>query len=90
MAANPAVRLFVARAGAVNAHFRLTAENAPAVAELCARLDGLPLAIELAAARSRQFMPQALLVHFPSRLELTSQGPRDVEPRHRALRAAID
>ena len=65
-----AVRLFIERAQAVKPDFMVTNENAPAVAEICWRLDGLPLAIELAAARIRLFSPQALLERLESRLKL--------------------
>lgn len=87
---SPAVALFCERAGAVDATFRCTVENAPAVAELCARLDGLPLAIELAAARVPTLPPAAQLE------TLSRMAPLDLRPlggggpdRHRELRAAI-
>ncbi len=84
-----AVALFVQRAQAVKRDFRLTAANAPAVAEICVRLDGLPLAIELAAARVNLFSPQLILTYLDKRLEWLSARARDVPPRHRTLRAAI-
>ncbi|MDQ3855546.1 MAG: tetratricopeptide repeat protein [Chloroflexota bacterium] len=87
--ANPAVTLFAARARAVNPAFALTPENAPLVAEITARLDGLPLAIELAAGRTRHFGLRAMLERFPSRLDLGSDGPRGVSRRHQSLRYAI-
>ncbi len=87
---NAAAMLFAARARAVQPRFALTPENAGAVAEICARLDGLPLAIELAAARSKHFTPSALLERFPSRLAMSGDGPRDAEPRHQTLQATID
>lgn len=90
IAANPSVRLFVDRAGLVKPGFELTAENAPAVVELCQRTDGLPLTLELAAARVRWFSPEALLERFPSRLELGADGPADAERRHRTLRATLN
>src|SRR5262249_29258957 len=71
-----AVALFIERALAVKSDFAVTNENAPAVAEICVRLDGLPLAIELAAARSKLFSPQALLARLTSRLQLLTGGPR--------------
>jgi predicted ATPase len=89
LARNPAVALFVDRARAADHAFALTARNAPLVAELCARLDGLPLGIELAAARARQMPPGAMLERFPDRLALASAGPRDMPARQRTLRATI-
>src|SRR5262249_47034631 len=73
-----AVALFVARALDVEPDFAVTNENAPAVAEICHRLDGLPLAIELAAARIKLLSPQALLERLESRLQLLTGGPRDL------------
>ncbi len=84
------VRLFVERARAVKPDFRLADENAPAVSRICARLDGLPLAIELAAARLRLFDPEAMLSRLGGRLGLLSSGPRDAPERQRTLRATID
>jgi predicted ATPase len=84
------VQLFVDRAQAVRPDFRLTDQNAPAVAEICRRLDGLPLAIELAAARLALFTPEALLGHLENRLGLLRSGPRDLPERQRTLRAAMD
>jgi predicted ATPase/class 3 adenylate cyclase len=83
-----AVELFVTRARAVRPDFELDAANAVAVAELCARLDGLPLAIELAAARARVLSPQALLKRLDIRL--LSTGPQDVDRRQQTLQATID
>jgi predicted ATPase/class 3 adenylate cyclase len=85
-----AVRLFIERAQAVKPDFDITNENAPAVAEICWRLDGLPLAIELAAARIRLFSPQALLERLGSRLNLLRGGARDLPLRQQTLRDAID
>ncbi|MGH2603729.1 MAG: ATP-binding protein, partial [Dehalococcoidia bacterium] len=84
-----AVRLFVARAQAVDPSFRLNPANAPVVAEICRRLDGLPLAIELAAARSRVLPPPALLTRLGHRLPLLDSGPRDQPDRLRTMRNAI-
>jgi predicted ATPase/class 3 adenylate cyclase len=84
-----AVRLFVDRARAAVADFAITNENALAVAQLCVRVDGLPLAIELAAARVRHLPPDALLSQLERRRSLLSGGPRDAPVRHQTLRAAI-
>jgi predicted ATPase/DNA-binding CsgD family transcriptional regulator len=84
-----AVALFVQRARAVDAHFVLTIENGAAVAEICRRLDGLPLAIELAAARSRILVPDALLRRLESRPSILTDGPVDAPVRQRTLRDAI-
>jgi predicted ATPase len=84
-----AVQLFVARAGAARPDFALTAENAPAVAAICARLDGLPLAIELAAARARLLPPAAILTRLDQRLKLLTGGPQDRTARQQTLRGAI-
>lgn len=85
-----AVALFLERARAAAADFALTDENAPAVAEICHRLDGLPLALVLAAARTRLFPPAALLHRLSRRLPLLTGGARDSPARHQTLRAAID
>jgi len=90
LASVPAVDLFVNRARAVRDDFTLTPENAEAVAEVCRRLDGLPLAIELAAARVRLLPPPELLARLTSRLDLLTDGARDAPERQRTIRAAID
>jgi predicted ATPase/DNA-binding CsgD family transcriptional regulator len=83
------VKLFVERAHAVQPSFELTDENAAAVAAICARLDGLPLAIELAAARTRLFSPASLLTRLEHRLRVLTDGPADAPSRQRALRSTI-
>jgi non-specific serine/threonine protein kinase len=85
-----AVKLFAERARAVRADFELTPENATAVAEICAQLDGLPLAIELAASRIRLFSPPALLTRLDQRLKILTGGVRDRPARQQTMRAAID
>jgi predicted ATPase/class 3 adenylate cyclase len=85
-----AVQLFIARALDVKSDFAVTKANAPAVAEICARLDGLPLAIELAAVRIKLFSPQALLLRLSSRLTMLTGGSRDLPTRHQTLRSTID
>jgi predicted ATPase/class 3 adenylate cyclase/DNA-binding CsgD family transcriptional regulator len=85
-----AVRLFIERAQAVKAGFAVTNANAPAVAEICYRLDGLPLAIELAAVRVKLFPPQALLMQLGSRLRLLTGGARDLPARQQTIRNTID
>jgi predicted ATPase/class 3 adenylate cyclase len=84
------VALFVERARAVKHDFHLTEDNAPAIAEICARLDGLPLAIELAAARIKLLGPQELLARLKDSLEMLTGGPRDLPERQQTLRGAID
>ena len=84
-----AVDLFIQRARAVKPGFRITNSTALAVAEICYRLDGLPLAIELAAARIKLFSPHAILSHLEHRLEFLTGGGRDVPARQQTLRNAI-
>jgi predicted ATPase len=84
-----AVRLFIDRAQAVKSGFTVNNENASAVAEICHRLDGLPLAIELAAARVRILPPATLLARLEQRLPLLTGGPRDAPARQQTLRGAI-
>jgi predicted ATPase len=90
LASYPAVALFVQRAAAVNPGFELTDDNAAAVAEVCRSLDGLPLAIELAAARTKLLSPAAMRTRLASRLQLLTGGARDLPARQQTLRATID
>jgi predicted ATPase/DNA-binding CsgD family transcriptional regulator len=90
LAAIPAVALFVERACAVIPDFAIDAANAPFVAAICRHLDGLPLAIELAAARLRTLPVATLHDRLAHRLDLLTDGPRDLPARQRTLRAAID
>lgn len=90
LAASPAVALFVERAGAVRPGFALTESNAAAVAEICRRLDGLPLAIELAAARTRLLAPDALLRRLARSLDALGTGSVDLPERQRTLRATVE
>jgi len=90
LAENEAVAFFVDRAAAVKPGFTIGSENAPAIAAICHRLDGLPLAIELAAARVRVLPPQRLLAELGRRLRLLTGGARDMPSRQKTLRGAID
>ena len=86
----PAIALFVERANAADRHFTLTDENAPIIVEICRRLDGIPLAIELAAARIKMLSPQQLRDRLDERFRVLTGGSRDVLPRQKTLRALID
>jgi predicted ATPase/class 3 adenylate cyclase len=90
LAQSDAVRLFVERAMAIRPDFRVTAENAAAVAEIVYRLDGLPLAIELAAARVKVLTPQAMLPKLRQGLDMLASTARDLPERQRTLRGAIE
>jgi predicted ATPase/transcriptional regulator with XRE-family HTH domain len=89
LARNPAVALFVERAQAVMPDFRLTEQNAAAVAGICVRLEGLPLAIELAATRVKLLHPETLLARLEQRLSLLTGGPRDLPVRQQTLRNTL-
>jgi predicted ATPase/transcriptional regulator with XRE-family HTH domain len=86
----PAIALFAERAAAVDDRFVLTDENAPAVGEVCRRLDGIPLAIELAAARTTMLSPRQLRDRLDERFRLLTGGKHDFLPRQQTLRAALD
>jgi predicted ATPase/class 3 adenylate cyclase len=90
IAGSEAVSLFVERARSVNPGFALTEENAAAIAEICHRLDGLPLAIELAAARLRVFTPADLVDRLRQRIDVLGSGARDLPARQRTLRSTIE
>ena len=90
LAGNEAVALFLQRAAAVRPGFRLTVQNAPSVAQIAVRLDGLPLAIELAASRVKLLPPDAILARLGTRLSLLTTGSSDVPERQRTLRSTIE
>lgn len=90
LAANSAIELFAQRAAAVWPDFAITSENASAVQEICLRLDGLPLAIELAAARTKVLPPSAILDRLQNRLQLLTDGALDLPERQQTLRKTID
>ena len=85
-----AVRLFVDRARNARPGFDIKPDNLPAIVAICRRLDGMPLAIELAAARASGLSPAEIMARLDDRLRLLTGGPRDADARHRTLRAAID
>jgi predicted ATPase len=90
VSAYDAVALFVARAQAVNSSFALTDENAGAIVELCHQIDGLPLAIELAASRCKFLTPEVLLQRLSNRLQVLTGGARDLPIRQQTLRNTVD
>jgi predicted ATPase/DNA-binding CsgD family transcriptional regulator len=90
VAQNDAAQLFVQRARAVRSDFSLSAENASTIAQICARLDGLPLALELAASRLRLFTADGLLERLSAPLDALVGGPRDASERQRSLRATLE
>jgi predicted ATPase len=90
LAQHSAVELFVQRAAAVRPELTISSETAAAIQEICSRLDGLPLAIELAAARSKMLSPNAILYRLRSRLQLLTGGASDLPQRQQTLRSTID
>src|SRR5205085_610733 len=84
------VQLFVDRAQAVRPDFQLTPRNAPIIADLCSRLEGIPLAIELAAARIRVLTPEQMLTQLDDRFSFLVSRRREPTERHRTIRAAVD
>jgi len=87
---NAAIRLFVDRAAAVRTGFDLTEDNADVLTEICHHLDGIPLAIELAAARVKVITPEQIAVRLENRFQLLSGGPRTALPRHQTMQATMD
>ena len=87
---NSAVELFVQRATAVRPNFVMSADNTAAIQEICSRLDGLPLAIELAAARTKVLSPNAILDRLQNRLQLLTGGALDLPERQQTLRNTVD
>ena len=87
---NDCVKLFMQLTQSVNPKFVLTPENAPSIAEICQRLDGLPLALELAAARTQLLTPQAMVARLTDRMALLTGGARDLPTRQQTLRGALD
>ena len=90
LAQNPSIQLFVDRCQAIRPDLQLNDRNAEAITTLCARLDGLPLAIEIVAGLSNSFSPSQMLHHLPMKTTGLTSRRRDVPARHRSLRAAID
>ena len=90
LARNPAVALFVERAAAIDPSFTLRDDNRASIADLCAQLDGLPLALELAAARIRVLTPAELSARMRSSLDLLTAGESDAPPRHQTLRRTLE
>src|SRR5207302_10786686 len=90
LAASDAVRLFVSRAVRVRRSFRVTGENAPTLARICTELDGIPLAIELAAARMGMLSLEQVAAGLQDRFRLLAGGERTELPRHQTLRASVD
>ncbi len=90
LAQNSAVELFVQRAASARPGFAISSENAPAIREICSRLDGLPLTIELAAARTKMLSPGGMLDRLQSRLKLLTGGALDLPERQQTLRKTID
>src|SRR5579885_1341639 len=87
--ANPAIRLFMQRAQAIQPTFQLTSANAQTITTICTQLEGIPLALELAAARIKHFAPKALLTHLDRPLQFLITGPRSAPPRQQTLRHTI-